>query len=490
MAALCITVGASTLADLRARRDRAAAEADLVEVRLDTVADPDVAGALADRPGPVVVTCRPVREGGQFRGSEEERLRLLAEAWHAGAEFVDMEWDAWGNAAWIAGTRGDRLIVSSHDFERVPDDLRARHRAMRTTGAAVVKIAVTAQRLADCLALQPLAAARQRQVLLAMGAPGLVTRVLPDRFGSCWTYAGDAWAPGQVPAARLREEFRFGRVSDAPRVFGLVANPTGHSVSPAMHNAAFAAAGLDAVYMPLQASDAGDFLAFANGFGIEGASVTTPFKVDLLDACRPDALAAEVGAVNTLVRRADGWAGHNTDVEGLLAPLAGRVTLPGCRVAVLGSGGAARAAAVAFRRAGARVTVHARKAEAAAAIAAATAVTAAPMPPAPGSWDVLVNATSAGMHPDENATPWPGARFDGQLVYDLIYNPSQTRLLREAQDAGCATLGGLDMLVAQAAAQFRLWTGLAPDPHVMRAAAETRLAAFRIAAGPSPVART
>ncbi len=155
---LCATVTAPTLAELRARRDEAARVADLVELRLDTVADPDVAGALEGRTGPVILTCRGPRRAVISTGSEASRLGFLEQAWTAGAEFVDVEFAAWGRAAWVGSTRGARLIVSNHDFDGVPRDLAARHRAMAATGAAVVKLAVTARALADCiplLALRP-----------------------------------------------------------------------------------------------------------------------------------------------------------------------------------------------------------------------------------------------------------------------------------------------------------------------------------------------
>lgn len=480
--ALCAVVTAPTMAQLRLRRDEASREAGLVELRLDSVADPDVAAALAGRSGPVIVTCRPRWEGGHFDGSERERIGLLEQAWQAGADYVDVEFAAWRDAAWLPATRGARLVVSSHDFDGVPADLAARHAAMCATGAAVVKVAVTARRLSDCvplLALRP--AGGRRQVVLAMGTPGVITRLLPARFGSAWTYAGPDVAPGQLPLAVLRDEFRAGELSPAAAVYGIVANPVGHSVSPAMHNAAHRAAGHDAVYVPLEAADAADFLAFADAFDLAGASVTMPFKVDLLPHCEPDALAARAGAVNTLIRRGRRWAGANTDVPGLLAPLARRLDPAGLRATVLGAGGAARGAVIALSGAGAIVTVCARRPAEAAALAAGLGVTAAPMPPVPGSWDVLVNATSAGMHPRVEDTPWPGARFDGRLVYDLVYNPRRTRLLREAAAAGCDTLDGLEMLVAQAERQFELWTGRRAEPGVMLAAADARLRQFEAA---------
>jgi 3-dehydroquinate dehydratase / shikimate dehydrogenase len=490
MAQLCVTIGAPTLAALRERRDAASRDADLVELRLDTVADPDVAGALAGRTCPVIVTCRASWEGGHFGGSEEARLRLLHEAWLAGAEFVDIEFAALTSAPWASATRGERLIVSAHDFDGVPPDLVERHRAICATGAAVGKLAITAHGLRDVARLAALPRpAGGRQVLLAMGTPGLVTRIAPGRFGSAWTYAGDAWAPGQLPAGRLRDEFRFGEISNRVALYGVAARPSGHSMSPAMHNAAFRAAGLDAVYVPLEAVDASDLFEFAEALDLRGASVTIPFKTEVLPHCEPDPAARAAGAVNTLVRHDGRWLGRNTDIAGLLAPLNGRFRLEGARVSILGAGGAARAAAMACAGQGAVVTVCARRPEQAAEVAAAVGVSVGVFPPDRGSWDLLINTTPVGMHPSHDATPLPAPALDGRLVYDLIYNPPETRLLREAREAGLDTLGGLDMLVAQAEAQFEIWAGQRPAPGVMRAAAERRLGALAAPAHAASIAQ-
>jgi len=188
---LCVTVTAETTADLRAKRD-AVGDADLVELRLDTVRDPSAAAALEGRRRPVIVTCRPTWEGGSFAGSEEERKRILAEALSLGAEYVDIEWRA-GFDDLIARTRGRRIVISSHDFDGLPIDLAARAHAMRSTGAEVVKIAAQMKSLSDCLPLLALGAQRSgtgAQVLIGMGPYGAATRVLAGRFGSAWTYAG------------------------------------------------------------------------------------------------------------------------------------------------------------------------------------------------------------------------------------------------------------------------------------------------------------
>jgi 3-dehydroquinate dehydratase / shikimate dehydrogenase len=460
------------MAELRKARD-SVLDADLVELRLDAVRDPDPAKALAGRRLPVIVTCRPRWEGGLFDGSEDDRLALLRGAWDAGAEYVDVEHAAPFAPAFLMTTQGRRVVLSMHDFEGMPRDLGVRVAAMRDTPAAVIKIAVRTARLSDAVevfGLRRLLPGREL-VAIGMGMPGVATRVLAARAGSCWTYAGDGWAPGQVSAAVLRNGFRFRTISRRTAVYGVVGRPIAHSLSPAMHNAAFEAEGMDAVYLPLEAADPEDFLAFARATDLQGASVTAPFKMSLADHVALDDEASRAGALNTLVRDGAGWRATNTDVEGFLAPLRPKLRLRGIRGAVLGGGGAARAAAHALRREGAAVTVCARRREQAEHIALSLNVQAAPWPPSPGSWDLLVNATPAGTAPGVDDTPWPGARFDGRFVYDLVYNPPITRLLREAAAAGCATLGGLDMLVAQGQQQFLLWTGRLPDAGVMREAA-------------------
>lgn len=472
---ICATVTAATMGELRARRD-AARDADLVELRLDGVRDVSVAGALAGRSGPVIVTCRAAWEGGRFDGAEETRLRLLDEAWMLGAEYVDIEAAA-DTRGLLARSGGQRVILSMHDFDGVPGDLASRADAMRAIGAAVVKVAVRARRLADQLPLLALGkGGGVPMALVAMGEAGLATRLLPERFGSCWTYAGDA-APGQMPVARMVEEIGVRRVNPHTRLYGLVGRPVSHSLSPAMHNAAFRDAHIDAVYLPLEAEDMDDFFALADAIGVTGASVTAPFKGAAFEAAgQADPVSRRVRALNTLRRAGDRWEGCNTDVSGCLAPLARRGWLrPGVRVAVLGAGGAARGVAIALASVGATVTLHARRYEQAVAAAEACGIAAGGWPPHGRDWDLLVNATPVGTWPRVDESPLPAAALGRGRVYDLVYNPADTRLMREARAAGCETIGGLEMLIAQAMEQFEWWTGERPSDRAMRAAAEARL---------------
>ena len=480
---LCVTVTAPTMADLRRARD-AVVDADLVELRLDSVRDPDVSAALENRRRPVLITCRPTWEGGSFAGSEEERRRLLRDALAAGAEHVDIEARA-GFDDLLSAPNRSRIVWSAHDFEGVPADLDARVRSMMATGVDTVKVAVKTARLADCVTLLEVASRlhdasdRQSLVLLGLGEHGAITRVLPSRFHSRWTYAGTLADVGQITPAALLNGYRFRDLGPETMLYGIAGSPVAHSVSPAMHNAAFQAAGLDGVYLPLPAVDVDDFVAFARAFGLRGASVTIPHKIAIRDRIdETSELAARIGAVNAI--RVDGskWLGDNTDAAGFLEPLRDRLPLTGVRAALLGAGGAARGVAIALATSGARVSVHARRPEQAAEVAALVSGSVGAWPPARGGWDLLVNCTPNGMHPDVERTPLDAEHLGPGTVYDLVYNPQTTRLLKEADCAGCATIGGLGMLVGQAQQAFEWWTGVRPSAAIMRAAAVNRLLEF------------
>jgi 3-dehydroquinate dehydratase/shikimate dehydrogenase len=465
MTLLCETVAGRSMAELIRGRD--ASTADLVELRLDGIRDLDVGRTLVGRQLPVIVTCRAPWEGGRFDGSEDERRRILAAALQLGAEYIDVEWRA-GFGDLIASTGGRRIVVSNHDFDGVPPDLAERARAMRATGAELIKMAIMAKNLSDSLPLIDIAVDGPA-VVIAMGDAGTPSRVLARRFHSRWTYAGDGVAPGQISVARMLREFRFRQIGSDTAIYGVAGNPVMHSLSPVMHNSAFASERVDAVFVPLQAESFGDFAAFADRIDVAGASVTIPFKRDALAAAESaDAVSQRIGAANTLRRNGRSWDATNTDVAGFLAPLN---DVSGKRASVLGAGGAARAVAVALASVGARVTVHARRPDQAREVASLVDGDIGEWPPRPSSWDVLVNCTPIGSVVCPDASPLPGGPFDGELVYDLIYKPAETRLMREARLAGCRTIGGLPMLIAQAERQFEWWTGRRPRPGVMRDAA-------------------
>ena len=476
-AQLCAVVTGRTIEELRRNRD-AVTGADLVELRLDGLDRPDPEAALSGRRLPAICTCRPVWEGGAFDGPEEVRHGILRRALDGGAEFIDVEARADFSQELIRARDGRGIVLSFHAFDGIPVDLEDRWHALCGSGAEVAKLAAAAGSLDDTRRIMALAGTRtaggqadgrRGHVLIAMGDAGAATRVLAGRLGNRWTYAGAAVAPGQLPADRLLTEFRYRTLRADTAIYGVTGNPVMHSRSPAMHNAGFARLGIDAVYLPLQAADAADFVRFARALPLAGASITAPFKVPLMDVMDEiDPLARRVGAINTLVVREGRWVGANTDVHGFTAPLTRRVSVRGRRAAILGAGGSARAVAVALADLGADVTVCARRPEAARELAALAGGSVGTFPPPPGSWDILVNTTPAAAG---GGNPMAGVPLEGEVVFDLIYTPPETPLLQAARAAGCVTIGGLEMLAAQAERQFELWTGQAPPAGLFAQAA-------------------
>jgi 3-dehydroquinate dehydratase/shikimate dehydrogenase len=466
---VCATVTGRSLEELRAARERVESSADLVELRLDGLDTIDVQAALAGRKRPVILTCRPRWEGGGFQGSEEERKRILAQAIASDADYVDIEYRA--NFEDLVLARGGRgIVLSMHQFDGSPFDLPARASAMSARGPEVVKIAVRIDRLPDARKLLDLQhqVPGQKMVVIGMGPKGAVTRILACRFGSVWMYAGDETESGQIGLRTLLDLYRFRRITRDTAVYGLAGEPIAHSLSPAMHNAAFEAAKRDAVYVPFETGSAEELLQAADAFGLSGASITAPLKIQLLEHVKHrDAWAESVSALNTIKRGPRGWEATNTDVPGFMEALRDEALL-GVRATVIGAGGAARAAVAGLRSRGAVVTVSARRRRTATLLAGPGGCVA-PFPPQAGTWDLLVNATPVGTWPHVAATPIPAPLLaGGRLVYDLVYNPPVTRLLRESAAAGCRTIGGIEMLIAQAERQFEWWTGQPPPPGLYR----------------------
>jgi shikimate 5-dehydrogenase len=365
------------------------------------------------------------------------------------------------------------LVLSFHDFAGMPADLEGIAEAMQKSGADVVKIAVTARTLEDCVRLRRIGAILRTGAVIGMGPAGAVTRVAPHLFNSCWTYGGPLAEIGQVSTTELREIYGVG---ETPRtaLFGVVGQPVMHSKSPALHNAAFRQAGVDALYVPLEAAGFADFDAFARAFELRGASVTAPYKIDALSASADaDAAARAVGAANTLKQTAGGWFAANTDAEGFLAPLEG-MALAGLRAAVIGRGGASRAVTFALRGAGADVAVIGRE----------------DLDRASEPWDLLVHATPVGTAPGSGASVMEGRPILARIVYDLVYAPRQTRLMTDAARAGATVIGGMPMLAAQARRQFEIWFDRPAPAEAYETAAATAFAEERSGADGAPQGQT
>ncbi len=475
---LCVSLMPETTDGALAALARVAGRADLAEIRLDAMPRFDLDRLLAAPPCPVIVTFRPAREGGLYEGPEDERLRTLRRAARLGARYVDVEHDALDRLGDVAP---DRVIVSYHNVDGTPDDLAAVHRRMAESGAGIVKVAATANHILDTVpVLRLLRDATVPTVALSMGERGVLTRLLAGKFGAPFTYAADDTgpeaAPGQVTLGRMRDLYRADRIGPSTEVYGVMADPVRHSLSPRIHNAAFAEIGCDAAYLPLWVEgDAAAFVRAMQEFEVGGYSVTIPHKQTVMAAADEiEAVARRIGAVNTLQRREDGRLfATNTDWTAGLAAIeavVGEGWIEGRRALQIGAGGVGRAMAFGLVQRGARLMLADLDTDRAAALADELgADTCPPEAIADVACDLLLNCTPVGMHPKTDVSPVPRRMLrEGMVVYDAVYNPAETRLLREAREAGCRTVAGLDHFVRQAVEQFELWTGRPAPVETMR----------------------
>jgi 3-dehydroquinate dehydratase/shikimate dehydrogenase len=484
---ICVSIGRGRHRHMIAEhRFLAEAGIRLVELRVDYIQAPvQIKRLLRDRPCPVIVTCRRGSEGGRWAGSEEARRLVLRTAIVEGADYVDLEDDIAGSIPRYGSTK---RIVSHHDFTRTPADLTLLHKRLAGMDADVVKIAALANHPLDNLRmLEMVHAGRCPTIGICMGEIGVPTRILSGRAGSPFTFAtfteDRLLAPGQIGWRQMRDVYRYDAINSRTRIYGVVADPVGHSLSPIVHNAALAAAGIDAVYLPFRvpAEHLDEFLVSAGRWPLAGLSVTIPHKETVLRHCAvEDEFVRSIRAANTLTFSPQGIAAHNTDataaVESLEAALRDQESTfdgGGDRVRtalVLGAGGAARALAFGLRQRNVDVTVAARTVERARKIAADVGCKAVDwVQRYRFEYDCIVNATPVGMHPNVDEAPYDAEHLRPYMVvFDTVYNPESTLLVKTAREIGCRTVTGVDMFVRQAAIQFRIWHGRDPDLQVMR----------------------
>ena len=456
----------------------------LVELRLDYIARTvNLKRLISDRPGPVIVTCRRKEDGGNWEGTEEDRVTLLRSAIAEGVEYVDLESDI---AASIPRFGKTKRLVSYHNFEETPDNLHEIHAEMSAMDADVVKLATMANSTHDNARMLSLIANSDTETVgLCMGEIGSPTRLLGPKFGAPFTYASFSEskrvAPGQFSYRELTGIFDAEKVGKSTRVFGVIADPVGHSLSPHIHNASLQHLQLDCIYLPIRvpATDLKTFIGDCVAMGICGLSVTIPHKETVLPlTTHPDVQVQGIGATNTLVFDSGEIHAHNTDCSAALGSLEETLgitkTTDDCladkTAMLLGGGGVAKAIAFGLRQRGAKVIVAARTPSKATSLKENLGCEIVPWDQRHETQtDILVNCTPIGMSPNVDASPFEAKHLkSSMIVFDTIYNPEETQLIQDAQLAHCAVVTGLDMFVRQAALQFELFTGREAPTDVMR----------------------
>jgi 3-dehydroquinate dehydratase/shikimate dehydrogenase len=494
---LCVAIQAGSPAELVERAEAALADSNFLEFRLDSLPKPEAAllklkeFLTRRREVTAIATCRRKPFGGLFAGSLSSELEILLKAAESGFQIIDLEVEsAEGTkpaslARFREGLRmaGAALLMSFHDFTKTKGLEQAAKR-IEAFEPDYVKVVSTARSLADNLAVLKLIEEHSlsaQVVGIAMGEEGLVSRVLGPRAGAAFTFAsfadGAETAPGQVAARTLRELYRIDQLDRATHLFAVAGNPIAHSLSPLMHNTAFRKENVNAVLLPLKVRAIGDLLKLVRELPLAGVAVTMPLKEEVLPhLANPVSkgsvpLTHRIGSCNTLRIAADGKiVGFNTDVDGVVRPLEMRLKLKGARIAVLGAGGAARAAVFGLVAQGAEVFVVNRTHEKAVALARQAKAKALKHELfAKNKFDVLINSTPCGMAGSKQAMPIKESELNAGLVFDMVYNPLETPLLKLARQRGIPVITGLEMFVQQGARQFEIWTGKpAPEAEMMR----------------------
>lgn len=483
---VCGVVAAATARDMQAQLRRAIRMTRTLELRLDYLRSEAERRSFLAWLGrqrlraTFIATCRTRDGGGRYRGGHEAQIRVLSQAATAGCHWCDVEIETakhYASAALRRAILPARLMVSHHNFQRTPSQLGKIVGELRAAGGAAVKIAVHCASISETARVCMLARGHSDVVAIPMGEFGLAGRILALRTGSALAYASvaQATAPGQLSLAAMRDLYRAGSITARTHLYGVIGNPIGHSLSPLLHNTAFQARKMDAVFVPFLVRELKDFLGTIEQFGITGFAVTIPHKENILhhlEGCDP--LAARIGAVNTVdVRGGCRLYGYNTDYLGVLRSLERRMTLAGKRILLVGAGGAARAAAFALVQAGALVCLVSRRPERAVALARTAGAQVIPRAQLPReSFDAIVNCTPVGLH-SQPGSPLSAAELNCRVVMDMVYRPQTTELLRIARKSGIAVIPGIEMFLAQGFAQHEIWTGKrAPEIVIRRAIAK------------------
>ncbi|HEY6443621.1 MAG TPA: shikimate dehydrogenase [Candidatus Acidoferrales bacterium] len=479
---ICAVIAAHDAEAMREQLTTALRLTRMVELRLDWLLDDRqirrfLRHVATSKPrATLIATCRREEAGGRYRGTIAGQLAHLAEAIQAGCEWYDLEIETVRKRPpelLDALLRPGRRLTSAHFFQRPPVDLKAVATELAGGRSDAIKIAAQCNSLTESRKLLKFAETRRNIVAVPMGDVALPTRFLALRRKNEFAYAPveNSTAPGQISLEEMKRIYRADQFGARTRVYGVIGDPIAHSLSPRMQNAGFFARGVNAVCLPFLTRDLQDFVDSIGPLGINGFSVTLPHKESILRFLHQcDPLAEKIGAVNTVAVRSGGRLhGYNTDYVGILQTLERRIKLRGSRVLIVGAGGAARAVAYALAQAGTAVFVSARRLQRAKRLARAVggeAVERAALRHT--AFDVIVNATPVGMHPSVASSPLKAGELNCKLVFDIIYRPQITKLLQMAARRGIQTVSGVEMFVAQGAAQWKIWTGHRPPVSAMR----------------------
>ena len=469
---ICIPIVGPSMSKAQEQIESALVIADILELRLDLIVSPDLSALLACSTLPVIVTNRSKHDGGQYKGLDEDRLQSLRDALKAGADYVDIEVSTPREylQPFLEESEPAKIILSYHDFSHTPEDFNPIYETMCEMPGEIVKIVTYARDLSDNLKMFELLkrakSEKQKLIGLCMGDLGETSRILSPLFGGYLTFGsletGQESAPGQIPAKILKDIYRINAERSDFKIYGVIGNPVSKSLGYLVHNRAFQEKGSPDIYVSFLVDNVEKFFNSFKDF-FSGLSVTMPAKekiMPLLD--RIDETAQKIGAVNTVVKEGSAWVGYNTDCSGAISALEACTSLQGKNVLILGSGGTAKAIGYGVKEKGGKLTVtyNKNKERGESLSKELDCELAHARDAGMRAIDVLINCSPVGMSPNITESPFLARDFkEGMVVFDSVYNPLETRLLREAKLAGCTVIPGYELFINQAARQFEQWTG-------------------------------
>ena len=478
---ICIPIVGPSMSKAQEQIESALVIADILELRLDLIVSPNLGALLASSTLPVIVTNRSKHDGGQYKGLDEDRLQSLRDALKAGADYVDIEVSTPREylQPFLEESEPANIILSYHDFSHTSEDLNPVYETMCEMPGEIVKIVTYARDLSDNLKMFELLkrakSEKQKLIGLCMGDLGEISRILSPLFGGYLTFGsletGQESAPGQIPAKTLKDIYRINAERSDFKIYGVIGNPVSKSLGYLVHNRAFQEKGSPDIYVSFLVDNVEKFFNSFKDF-FSGLSVTMPAKekiMPLLD--RIDETAQKIGAVNTVVKEGSAWVGYNTDCSGAISALEACTSLQGKNVLILGSGGTAKAIGYGVKEKGGKLTVtyNKNKERGESLSKELDCELAHARDAGMRAIDVLINCSPVGMSPNITESPFLARDFkEGMVVFDSVYNPLETRLLREAKSAGCTVIPGYELFINQAARQFELWTGQSAPINTLR----------------------
>lgn len=472
---ICAAITADTVKD--ALNDmRKAESADLIELRLDfinNIHNNKIKSLIENSPKPVIVTCRPAKFGGMFKGKEKDRLKLFKSAIEGGADFIDIEFGSEIADKIINDNTKSKIIISHHDFKETPslENLNLIYNKIKELNPDLVKIVTTANSINDNFKIFEFLEGKNNLIAFCMEQKGEISRILAPKFGSRFTYASlekeKESAPGQITTEEMQNLYHVNSINKNTNVIGIMGEFAENSMSKYMHNPNFVSNKVNFVYVPFKVmkNELKDFMENFRKLNFKGAAVTIPHKEEIIKHIDElDETAEQIGATNTLVNENGKITGYNTDYYGAVMALKEVTKINNKKILIIGAGGAARAVVYGLKKEKAKITIANRTDEKAEKLANEFKVNFDKfnnIKKLVKNSDIIINTTSVGMSPNENDSILDEKDLaKDKIVMDIVYKPVNTKLIRTANKKGCKTITGDRMLIYQAVRQFKLWTGI------------------------------